>query len=110
MAVLFIVMSKHVLGRHIYDVEMLWLVNYAKVTLSPVQQLHACTDVYQLNIASIVIYNTCAASTKSSVCLTYLKLFPFRTNRIFCWVMITILTLWSIITSTLYVLQCMYVL
>jgi len=84
-----LVLTQHALGRHLYDVEFRWLVNFAK-----------------MNLSAVALYTFCITFAKSSVCMTYLHLFPSRTNKIFCWTMITYQILWSTITTVLYVLQC----
>lgn len=84
-----LVLTTKGLGRHLYDVKMEWLVPFAK-----------------LNLASLTLYTVSITLTKISVCMTYLQLFPSRTNRIFCWTMITYQSLWCVITSVLYILQC----
>lgn len=85
----FLVLTRRALGRHIYDIEFKWLTISAK-----------------MNIASSVLYSACITLAKVSVCMTYLQLFPSRTNRIFCWTMITYQTLWGVITILLSTLQC----
>ncbi|KAI4667563.1 uncharacterized protein J4E79_002252 [Alternaria viburni] len=58
------------------------------------------------NVASVTMYNASMTLTKLSVCMTYLKLFPSRTNKLFCWTMIGYQLLWGVISSALYILQC----
>jgi len=67
------------------------------------------TDGFQINLASITLFNASITLTKMSVCMTYLKLFPSRTNKFFCWTMIIYQVLWGVLTSVLYIVQCMQV-
>ncbi|KAE8836413.1 hypothetical protein PTNB85_04951 [Pyrenophora teres f. teres] len=71
-SVCLLILTTKGLGRHLYDVKIEWLVPFAK-----------------LNLASLTLYTVSITLTKISVCMTYLQLFPSRTNRIFCWTMIT---------------------
>lgn len=67
---------------------------------------YARTDTTQMNLASISLKNVSISLAKISVCMTYLRLFPSRANKIFSWTMITYQSIWGIVTSTLYVVQC----
>ncbi|RMZ74449.1 integral membrane [Pyrenophora seminiperda CCB06] len=89
-SVTLLILTSQALGRHLYDVKLEWLVTFAK-----------------LNLATLTLYNASITLTKVSVCMTYLKLFPSRTNRLFCWTMIAYSVLWGVITSAMYILQCM---
>jgi hypothetical protein len=74
------------------------------VALFPPSDL--CTDAVQMNLASLTLYNFSITLAKVSVCMTYLRLFPSRTNKIFSWTLIVYQTLWCVITSILYIIQC----
>jgi len=90
LSVLLVTMTKHIIGRHLYDIEAWRFPTFKK-----------------LNLLGLALYNGCCTFTKISVCMTYLHLFPSKTNRVFSWTMIIYQTLWGIITTVLYMLQCM---
>lgn len=111
LSVLLVTMTKHIIGRHLYDIEAWRFPTFKKVILATGTQRKwgAQTNILQLNLLGLALYNGCCTFTKISVCMTYLHLFPSKTNRVFSWTMIIYQTLWGIITTVLYMLQCMYV-
>ncbi|KAF2839760.1 hypothetical protein M501DRAFT_904272, partial [Patellaria atrata CBS 101060] len=76
-------------GHHIWDLKDEWATPYGK-----------------LSLAEDTLFPTCVSLTKISICITYLRLFPSRSNRIFCWTCIVYLTLWMISVSIMNILQC----
>ncbi|KAL5336498.1 hypothetical protein BJX70DRAFT_389932 [Aspergillus crustosus] len=77
------------IGRHLYDVRPEWLAPLGKLT-----------------VAIQALFAPCSAMTKISICLTYLRLFPSRTNRWFNYVSLTILAAFGISTTVTMLLQC----
>ncbi|KAL3451247.1 hypothetical protein BJX65DRAFT_237705 [Aspergillus insuetus] len=84
-----LVEPRYGIGRHLYDVRQEWYPHLGKLTVA-VQALFA----------------PCSAITKISICLTYLRLFPSRTNKWFNYISIAILTGFGISTTVGMLVQC----
>ncbi|KAL4919294.1 hypothetical protein BDW62DRAFT_209779 [Aspergillus aurantiobrunneus] len=84
-----LVEPKYGIGRHLYDVRPEWYPSLGKLTIA-VQALFA----------------PCSALTKISICLTYLRLFPSKTNKWFNYISLAILTVFGISTTVTMLLQC----
>ncbi|OCK91609.1 uncharacterized protein K441DRAFT_688848 [Cenococcum geophilum 1.58] len=67
------------LGYHIWDIKPGWAETYAKMA-----------------IAANALIPISLSLTKISLCLSYLRLFPSRSNKIFCWIAIIYLSCWTI--------------
>ncbi|KAJ1323237.1 hypothetical protein MN608_11383 [Microdochium nivale] len=71
-------------------------------------------DANPLNLPSMskivyangMIYPTAVGLTKISICFSYLQLFPSHGNKIFCYTMITLVTLQTVLCILLSLLQC----
>jgi hypothetical protein len=100
-----LILARYAIGRHLYDVRTEHLVPFAKVC-GHVPPSDSSTDAVQMNLASLTLYNFSITLAKVSVCMTYLHLFPSRTNKIFSWTLIVYQTLWCVIISVLYIIQC----
>ncbi|KAL3471573.1 hypothetical protein BJX99DRAFT_266619 [Aspergillus californicus] len=77
------------IGRHLYDVKPEWYASLGKLT-----------------VAIQCLFAPCSAMTKISICLTYLRLFPSRTNKWFNYFSLVILTGFGISTTVTMLLQC----
>ncbi|KAH6433600.1 hypothetical protein HBI14_019330 [Parastagonospora nodorum] len=82
--------TQHVAGRHLYDVRPDFFPTWIK-----------------LNLVLLTIFNTTNTLAKISLCLTYLRLFPSKANKIFSHTMMAYQLLWNIITTTMYICQCL---
>jgi len=49
-----------------------------------------------MGYAADILFPIATGLTKISLCLTYLKLFPSRTNKIFCYFLSTFVTLYTL--------------
>ncbi|OCL09530.1 hypothetical protein AOQ84DRAFT_20133 [Glonium stellatum] len=78
------------LGYHIWDIKPGWVDTYAKVV-----------------VATDGLFPVSTSLTKISLCLSYLRLFPSKTNRIFCWTMIVYLSCWGIGVVFAVVFSCL---
>ncbi|KAF1809812.1 hypothetical protein P152DRAFT_150824 [Eremomyces bilateralis CBS 781.70] len=76
-------------GRHLYDVKLEWLPLIAK-----------------WGIVTQVVFGPAAALTKISICLTYLRIFPSRTNSQFNYICIVVVAAWGVICSLTSLFQC----
>ncbi|KAF2866789.1 hypothetical protein BDV95DRAFT_598677 [Massariosphaeria phaeospora] len=77
------------LGRHVWDQKLEWGPPYSKMAF-------AVDFFFPL---------TCSL-TKISLCLTYLRLFPSRANKIFCYLLSTFVTLYTGTCIFLMLFQC----
>ncbi|KIW08005.1 uncharacterized protein PV09_00951 [Verruconis gallopava] len=77
------------IGRHLYDVKFEWISSIGKITLVT-QVLFAPT--------------TCA--TKISICLTYLRIFPSKTNKWFNYGAIVLSACWAIACPLVMIFEC----
>ncbi|KAK7527103.1 uncharacterized protein IWZ02DRAFT_497556 [Phyllosticta citriasiana] len=66
-------------GYHTWDVYPEWIYPWGQIDFA----------TYWLFVPSLAI-------TKVSICLSYLRLFPSRTNQCFCWSMIVTQTVWFV--------------
>lgn len=66
----------------------------------------AYTDQYKIGYAADLLYPTACSLTKISLCLTYYRLFPSRADKIFCCVMASFVTLFSVTCLFLSLFQC----
>lgn len=64
------------------------------------------TEQIQLGFASDILFPMACSLTKVSQCLSYLRLFPGRTNEIFCHIMIVIITTYTFVCIIIALLQC----
>ncbi|KAF3043475.1 hypothetical protein E8E12_009259 [Didymella heteroderae] len=77
------------LGIHAWDQKPEWAISYAK-----------------LGFASDILFPIACSLTKISQCLSYLRLFPGRSNEIFCRMMIVFITTYTIVCILIALLQC----
>jgi hypothetical protein len=77
------------IGRHLYDVRLEWISSIGKITL-----------------VTQVLFGPTTALTKISICLTYLRLFPSKTNKWFNYVAIAILIMWGIACPLVMLFMC----
>ncbi|KAF2794414.1 hypothetical protein K505DRAFT_304089 [Melanomma pulvis-pyrius CBS 109.77] len=84
-----IVSLKYGLGLHIWDQKAEWAMPYGKMAF----------------VADILFPISCSL-TKISLCLTYLRLFPSKVDRIFCYVISTFVTLYTATCVFLMLFQC----
>ncbi|KAF1930936.1 uncharacterized protein M421DRAFT_362575 [Didymella exigua CBS 183.55] len=77
------------LGIHVWDQKPEWAISYAK-----------------LGFASDILFPIACSFTKASQCLSYLRLFPGRSNEIFCNMMITFITTYTFVCIFIALLQC----
>ncbi|OCK75112.1 hypothetical protein K432DRAFT_429625 [Lepidopterella palustris CBS 459.81] len=77
------------LGYHLWDIRAGWIVKYAKI-----------------GFLAEVIVPWSMSLTKISICLTYLRLFPSRPNKIFCWSVIVYLICWTIMAVFTVIFLC----
>ncbi|KAF2120488.1 hypothetical protein BDV96DRAFT_267591 [Lophiotrema nucula] len=77
------------LGLHIWDQKAEWGVTYGKMAF-----------------AADILFPISCSLTKISLCLTYLRLFPSRTDKIFCYVLSSFVTLYTIACIFLMLFQC----
>ncbi|KAL4992428.1 hypothetical protein BDW68DRAFT_173132 [Aspergillus falconensis] len=84
-----LVEPRYGIGRHLYDVRYEWYPALGKLT-----------------IAIQALFAPCSAITKISICLTYLRLFPSKTNRWFNYISMVILTGFGLSTTATMLLQC----
>ena len=72
----------------------------------PIPSVSAITDIPQLGYTADLLFPSACSLTKISLCLTYYRLFPSRTDKIFCWVMGTFVTSYTITCFFLSMFQC----
>ncbi|KAL4941709.1 hypothetical protein BDV06DRAFT_222847 [Aspergillus oleicola] len=84
-----LVEPRYGIGRHLYDVKSAWYPSLGKLT-----------------IAIQALFAPCSAITKASICLTYLRLFPSKTNKWFNYISLVILAAFGISTTVTMLLQC----
>ncbi|OJJ57701.1 hypothetical protein ASPSYDRAFT_133705 [Aspergillus sydowii CBS 593.65] len=84
-----LVEPRYGIGRHLYDVKYAWYPSLGKLT-----------------IAIQALFAPCSAITKISICLTYLRLFPSKTNKWFNYITMTILAGFGTSTTVTMILQC----
>ncbi|KAF2639815.1 hypothetical protein P280DRAFT_50006 [Massarina eburnea CBS 473.64] len=77
------------LALHIWDQKEEWHVIYNK-----------------MGFAADILFPLCCSLTKISLCLTYLRLFPSRTDQIFSFAVITFLILYTLACVGLMLFQC----
>ncbi|KAF2182202.1 hypothetical protein K469DRAFT_637002 [Zopfia rhizophila CBS 207.26] len=77
------------LGLHIWDLKPEWAMPY-----------------YKMAWASDILFPISCSVTKISLCLTYLRLFPSRSNKIFCWALSIFVTLYTVTCVFLMLFQC----
>ncbi|KAF1840961.1 uncharacterized protein K460DRAFT_321640 [Cucurbitaria berberidis CBS 394.84] len=77
------------LGLHIWDQKPEWHTPYAKISY-----------------AADILFPLACSLTKISLCLTYLRLFPNRSNKIFCYSMVTFVTMYTVACFFLSLFQC----
>ncbi|ORX93230.1 hypothetical protein BCR34DRAFT_608618 [Clohesyomyces aquaticus] len=56
--------------------------------------------------AADMLFPISCSLTKISLCLTYLRLFPSRSNKIFCWTLTVFVTLYTVACIFLMLFQC----
>ncbi|KAF1808448.1 hypothetical protein P152DRAFT_424960 [Eremomyces bilateralis CBS 781.70] len=88
-AILHIVELDVGVGRHLYDVKLEWVPTIAKMA-----------------VATQVLFGPTSALTKISVCLTYLRIFPSRTNSRFNYVCIVLLIATGLAWALPPIFQC----
>jgi hypothetical protein len=73
------------------------------------RQLHTLlyADMYKLTLVLLAVCNTTNTLTKISLCLTYLRIFPSKANKLFCIVMMTYQVIWNIIVTSMFMAQCL---
>ncbi|KAF2083805.1 hypothetical protein K490DRAFT_15266, partial [Saccharata proteae CBS 121410] len=74
-------------GYHIWDIPTGWAQPWGKVSL-------------------LILFVPSVSLTKISLCVSYLRLFPSRLNKWFCYVTITFLILWSFAVVFLFCFAC----
>ncbi|KAH7130603.1 hypothetical protein B0J11DRAFT_256598 [Dendryphion nanum] len=78
------------LGLHIWDQKPEeWSMTYAKIAF-----------------AADILFPIACSVTKISLCLTYLRLFPSKTDKIFCYVLSVFVTLYTVACIFLMLFQC----
>ncbi|KAF2264575.1 hypothetical protein CC78DRAFT_516787 [Lojkania enalia] len=77
------------LGLHIWDTKPEWTTPY-----------------YKMAFATDILFPITCSLTKCSLCLTYLRLFPSRTDRTFCYTINVFLTLYTLSCVLLMLFQC----
>ncbi|KAF2019062.1 hypothetical protein BU24DRAFT_111794 [Aaosphaeria arxii CBS 175.79] len=77
------------LGRHIWDLKPEWAEPYAKIGF----------------IADILFPISCSL-TKVSLCLTYLRLFPGKADKIFNYTLMIFVTIYTVVCIFLMLFQC----
>ncbi|KAF2650645.1 hypothetical protein K491DRAFT_125383 [Lophiostoma macrostomum CBS 122681] len=80
---------KYGLGLHIWDQKAEWGIPYGKMAFS-----------------SDILFPLSVGVTKISLCLTYLRLFPSRTDRYFCYTLSIFVTLYTVVCMFLMLFQC----
>lgn len=83
------VSTKYGAGYHTQDMKPEWAVPYSK-----------------LSFTSGMSFPICVTLPKLSLCLTYLRIFPSRGNRIFCHVAIVYLISWMVASSLAIIFGC----
>lgn len=95
------------LGIHIWDQKPEWSVSYAKVRMSAhFKKGPTVTEHLKLLFASDILFPMACSLTKASQCLSYLRLFPGRTNEIFCHTIILFVTTYTVVCIFIALLQC----
>jgi hypothetical protein len=64
------------------------------------------TDLSKMGYTADLLFPAACSLTKISLCLTYLRLFPGRTDKIFCYVLSTFVTLYTVACLFLSLFQC----
>ncbi|CAO2650584.1 Nn.00g018760.m01.CDS01 [Neocucurbitaria sp. VM-36] len=77
------------LGIHIWDQKPEWHTPYSK-----------------MGYVADILFPIACSLTKISLCLTYLRLFPNRSTKIFCYVMSTFVTMYTVACVFLSIFQC----
>ncbi|KAF2463195.1 uncharacterized protein BDR25DRAFT_298502 [Lindgomyces ingoldianus] len=80
---------KYGLGLHIWDQKPEW-----------------ATPYYKMAFGSDILFPISCSLTKISLCLTYLRLFPSGSNKIFCYALSTFVTLYTAACIFLMLFQC----
>lgn len=93
------------LGLHIWDQRPEWHASYAKVYIHT-PCWFTSTEASQLGFASDILFPIACSLTKMSQCLSYLRLFPGRSNEIFCNIMIIFIATYTIACIFVSLLQC----
>lgn len=93
------------LGMHVWDQKPEWHTLYAKVC-PWTEHLVRCTKKTQLGFASDMLFPIACSLTKISQCMSYLRLFPGRSNEIFCHVMVVFITMYTAACFFISLLQC----
>ncbi|EKG16732.1 hypothetical protein MPH_06073 [Macrophomina phaseolina MS6] len=88
-------------GYHTWDVRPEWPITWGKLCSFQVFLLRRVSSA-EIN------YQYHSLTTSVSLCVSYLKLFPSRTNQWFCYITITFLTLWSLTFIFLMMFACRY--
>ncbi|KAF1810284.1 hypothetical protein P152DRAFT_107089 [Eremomyces bilateralis CBS 781.70] len=81
---------KYGAGYHVWDFKMEWYGGYQKISL-------AATTLFNVNVTF----------PKLSLCFTYLRIFPSKANRMFCYLMIAFLLGFMISMSLVTIFQCL---
>ncbi|KAK8161974.1 hypothetical protein IWX90DRAFT_488469 [Phyllosticta citrichinensis] len=76
-------------GYHTWDVRAEWIYPWGKI-----------------DFATYWLFVPCLAITKVSLCLSYLRLFPSRTNQWFCWAMIISQSAWFVAFLVVLAVAC----
>lgn len=74
--------------------------------ISPLQKRTHSTEHLKLAFASDILFPMACSLTKASQCLSYLRLFPGRTNEIFCHTIILFITTYTVVCIFIALLQC----
>ncbi|OCK81925.1 hypothetical protein K432DRAFT_350062 [Lepidopterella palustris CBS 459.81] len=80
---------KYGIGYHIWDIKPGWAVIFSKIAYS-----------------ALIVLGPCVSLTKISICITYLRIFPSRANRIFCHSLIAFLVCWMLASVLAETFQC----
>ncbi|OCL10707.1 hypothetical protein AOQ84DRAFT_387322 [Glonium stellatum] len=76
-------------GYHIWDIKPEWEFIYSKIAY-----------------VAVILFALCVGFTKISIGITYLRIFPSRSNRIFCHCLIVFLLCWIIASVFAEIFQC----